>query len=32
MKVAVIGLGNRASGIARNVLKAGYDLKAWNRT
>jgi len=32
MKVAIIGLGNMGSGIARNILKAGYDLTVWNRT
>jgi len=32
MKVAIIGLGNMGSGIARNILKAGYDLTIWNRT
>jgi len=32
MKVAIIGLGNMGSGIARNILKAGYELTIWNRT
>ena len=32
MKVAVIGLGNMGSGIARNILKAGFELTIWNRT
>jgi len=32
MKVAVLGLGNMGSGIAKNILKAGLDLTVWNRT
>ena len=32
MKVAIIGPGNLGSGIARNILKAGYELTVWNRT
>lgn len=32
MKVAVLGLGNMGSGIASNILKAGFDLTVWNRT
>lgn len=30
--VSLIGLGNMGSGIARNILKAGFDLTVHNRT
>jgi 3-hydroxyisobutyrate dehydrogenase-like beta-hydroxyacid dehydrogenase len=30
--VSVIGLGNIGSGIAKNILQAGYDLTVFNRT
>ncbi|MCW1969455.1 MAG: NAD(P)-dependent oxidoreductase [Anaerolineae bacterium] len=32
MKIAVIGLGIMGGGIAKNILKAGYDLTVHNRT
>ncbi len=32
VKVAFIGLGNMGAGIARCILKAGFDLTVWNRT
>ncbi len=32
MKVAFLGLGNMGSGIAKNILRAGFDLTVWNRT
>ena len=32
MKVGFLGLGRMGSGIAANILKAGHDLKLWNRT
>lgn len=32
LKVAFIGLGNMGSGMANNILKAGFDLSVWNRT
>lgn len=32
MKVGFIGLGNMGSAIARNLIKAGHDLKVYNRT
>jgi len=31
-KVGFIGLGIMGGGMARNLLKAGFDLTAWNRT
>jgi len=31
MKLAIIGLGNMVSGIARNILQSGYELTIWNR-
>ncbi len=31
-KVAVVGLGRMGSGIAGNVLRAGFDLSVYNRT
>lgn len=31
-RVGLIGLGIMGSGIARNLLKAGFDLWVWNRT
>lgn len=32
MKVGFLGLGQMGSGIAANILKAGHDLKVWNRS
>jgi 3-hydroxyisobutyrate dehydrogenase-like beta-hydroxyacid dehydrogenase len=32
MKIAFLGLGNMGSGIASNILKAGFELTVWNRT
>ena len=32
MKVGFIGLGNMGSGMARNLLKAGHEVTAYNRT
>ncbi len=32
MKVTLLGLGNMGSGIASNLLAAGFDLTVWNRT
>lgn len=32
MKVTFLGLGNMGSGMARNILNAGFDLTVWNRT
>jgi 3-hydroxyisobutyrate dehydrogenase-like beta-hydroxyacid dehydrogenase len=32
MKIAFIGLGSMGSGIARNLLRAGHQLTAFNRT
>ncbi len=32
MKVGLIGLGNMGSGMAANLLKAGHELTAYNRT
>jgi 3-hydroxyisobutyrate dehydrogenase-like beta-hydroxyacid dehydrogenase len=32
MNIAFIGLGNMGSGIARNLIKAGYKLTVYNRT
>lgn len=32
MKVAFVGLGNMGSGMARNLLKAGYNLTVYNRS
>lgn len=32
MRVGFIGLGNMGSGIAANILKAGHELIAWNRS
>jgi 3-hydroxyisobutyrate dehydrogenase len=31
-KIAFIGTGIMGAGMARNLLKAGYDLTVWNRT
>ena len=31
-KVTLIGLGNMGTGIAQNILKAGFDLTVYNRT
>jgi 3-hydroxyisobutyrate dehydrogenase len=30
--VTLIGLGSMGSGIAQNILKAGFDLTVYNRT
>jgi 6-phosphogluconate dehydrogenase (decarboxylating) len=32
MKVGFIGLGSRGAGMSRNLIKAGHDLVAYNRT
>lgn len=32
MKIAFLGLGNMGSGMARNILDAGFELVVWNRT
>ena len=32
MKVGFIGVGIMGSGMARNLLKAGYDVTVYNRT
>jgi len=32
MKIGFVGLGNMGSGIARNLLKAGHEVHAYNRT
>jgi len=32
VKVSFIGLGNMGSGMAKNILDAGFDLTVWNRT
>ena len=32
MKVAYLGIGAMGAGIAKNILKAGFDLSIWNRT
>lgn len=32
MKVAFLGLGNMGSGIAGNILRAGFDVTVWNRS
>lgn len=32
MKVGFIGLGSMGSGMARNLIKAGHALVAYNRT
>jgi 3-hydroxyisobutyrate dehydrogenase-like beta-hydroxyacid dehydrogenase len=32
MRVAVLGLGQMGSPIARNLMQAGYELLVWNRT
>ena len=32
MKVAFIGLGNMGGHMARRVVRAGHDVKVWNRT
>lgn len=32
MKVAFLGLGNMGSGMATNILDAGFELVVWNRT
>ena len=32
MKIGFVGLGNMGSGIARNLLKAGHEVRAYNRT
>jgi len=32
MEIGFIGLGSMGAGMARNLAKAGYHVKAWNRT
>lgn len=32
MRIGFVGLGNMGSGIARNLLKAGHEVHAYNRT
>jgi 3-hydroxyisobutyrate dehydrogenase-like beta-hydroxyacid dehydrogenase len=32
MRVTFLGLGNMGSGIANNILQAGFELTVWNRT
>jgi len=32
MKIGFVGLGNMGSGMARNLLKAGHEVHAYNRT
>ena len=32
MRVGFIGLGNMGSGMSRNLIRAGHDLIAYNRT
>jgi len=32
MKIGFVGLGNMGSGIARNLIKAGHEVHAYNRT
>ena len=32
MKIAFLGTGLMGAHMARNLLKAGFDLTAWNRT
>lgn len=32
MKITFLGLGNMGSGMAKNILEAGFDLVVWNRT
>ena len=32
MKVAFLGLGNMGAPMARNLVKAGYQVTVWNRT
>jgi 3-hydroxyisobutyrate dehydrogenase-like beta-hydroxyacid dehydrogenase len=32
MKIAFLGLGNMGTPIARNLLRAGHEVTAWNRT
>jgi len=31
-KIAYLGLGAMGSGMASNLLKAGYELTVWNRS
>ncbi|WP_306557955.1 NAD(P)-binding domain-containing protein, partial [Nostoc sp. 'Peltigera malacea cyanobiont' DB3992] len=31
-RIAYLGLGIMGSGMATNLLKAGYDLRVWNRS
>ncbi|MFL6545920.1 MAG: NAD(P)-binding domain-containing protein, partial [Candidatus Udaeobacter sp.] len=31
-KIAYLGLGTMGSGMASNLLKAGYKLSVWNRS
>ena len=32
MRIGFIGLGSMGTAIARNLVKAGHDVRAWNRT
>ena len=32
MQIGFIGLGSMGTAIARNLVKAGHDVRAWNRT
>ena len=32
MRVGFIGLGAMGAGMARHLLKAGHDVRVWNRT
>ncbi len=31
-KIAFVGLGNMGSGMASSIVRAGFDLRVWNRT
>ena len=31
MKIAFLGLGSMGQPMAQNLLKAGYEVKVWNR-
>ncbi|TCT27912.1 NAD(P)-binding domain-containing protein, partial [Martelella mediterranea] len=32
MKIAYIGLGTMGQGMVHNLLKAGHEIRVWNRT
>lgn len=32
MKIAFLGLGSMGQPMAQNLLKAGYEVKVWNRS